>query len=141
MTEEIQTFSVEVIRKRQFEIVLFGYITGIPADLFSFWHSSVKIDPGLNISEYGNITVDKNLETIKRTTETEEIEASYLSLQSEIQKDRPAVFLFSPKYIYLTPKELTIPLKPSALATPEDRFGNIESWYIKTEKILPFFVN
>lgn len=138
-TDEIQRFTVEVIRKRQFEVVLFGYVTGIPTDLFSFWHSSGKIDPGLNITDYGNITVDKDLEAIKRASDQKEVEESYLSLQSEIQSDRPAVFLFSPKFIYLTPEKLVIPNKPASLGKQEDRFSNVESWYMQTEKVLPLF--
>ncbi len=139
-TDDMQSFSLEVIRKRQFESVLFGYIAGIPADLFSFWHSSGKIDPGLNIAEYGSITVDKDLEAIKRATKEEEVEKSFRSLQAQIQKDRPAVFLFSPKFVYLTSNDVVIPNRPESLATPEDRFNSIESWYIKTEQVLPFFV-
>ena len=138
-TDELQRFTVDVIRKRQFEVVLFGYVTGIPADLFSFWHSSGKIDPGLNITDYGNITVDKDLEAIKRASDQKEVEESYLSLQSEIQRDRPAVFLFSPKFIYLTPEQLVIPNKPASLGKQEDRFSNVESWYMQTEKVLPLF--
>jgi len=138
--QDIERLTQDVIRPRAFELLLFGYVTDIPADLYPFWHSSGRIDPGLNIAEYVNITTDKELESIRTETDTDKMRKSYEVVQKEIASDVPATFLFSPEFIYIH-RENFLQTKPVvAVAFPEDRFRNIEYWYTDTEKILPFFI-
>jgi peptide/nickel transport system substrate-binding protein len=41
-----------VIRPREFDALLFGQIVQRDSDLYAFWHSSQRSDPGLNIAQY-----------------------------------------------------------------------------------------
>jgi peptide/nickel transport system substrate-binding protein len=59
---EIGDLNQKVIRPRQYEALFFGEILGRSPDLYPFWHSSGRLDPGLNIALYANITVDTLLE-------------------------------------------------------------------------------
>jgi len=138
--QDLESLTQDVIRPRAFELLLFGYVTDIPADLYPFWHSSGRADPGLNIAEYVNINADKALETIRTETNQEKLESAYNTVQKEITSDRPATFLFSPEFIYLQREHISQAEPFGSLAFPEDRFRNIESWYTKTEKILPLFL-
>jgi peptide/nickel transport system substrate-binding protein len=65
-----------VIRPRNYDVLLFGQIINHESDLFAFWHSSQRKDPGLNIAMYTNPKVDKILETAQSTKSmtTSEIE-------------------------------------------------------------------
>ncbi len=138
--QDIESLTQDVIRPRAYELLLFGYVTDIPADLYPFWHSSGRIDPGLNIAEYVNITSDKELETIRTETSEEKIASSYERLQKEISADVPASFLFTPEFIYLQRDHILQDQPSGSLAFPEDRFRNAESWYVETENILPNFL-
>ena len=54
-----------VIRPRKYGSLLFGEVIGRDLDLFAFWHSSQRNDPGLNIAMYANPKADSLLETAR----------------------------------------------------------------------------
>jgi peptide/nickel transport system substrate-binding protein len=56
-----------LIRGREYEALFFGQIINHESDLFSFWHSSQKTDPGLNIAMYANKNIDSILEFAQKT--------------------------------------------------------------------------
>lgn len=119
------------IRSRDYEMLLFGLNPQNPEDLFSFWHSSQKFYPGLNLAIYGNPTADKLMEEIRQTADSKERQIKLKNLQDIINQDRPAIFLYSPKYLYVSTKNLG-GFEEKFLNTPSDRFQNVENWYVKT---------
>ncbi len=128
----------KVIRPRKYDSLLFGNVVGRDLDLYPFWHSSQRNDPGLNIALYTNIKADKVLETIRTTSdETKKLEA-YRVFENEIQNDIPAIFLYSPDYIYATTKDIHN-LEISNITTPSERFMNVHKWYLETEKVWKIF--
>ncbi len=128
----------KVIRPRKYDSLLFGNVIGRDLDLYPFWHSSQRNDPGLNIALYTNIKADKALETIRTTSdETKKLEA-YRAFEAEIQNDIPAIFLYSPDYIYATSKNIHN-LEISNITNPSERFMNIHTWYLETEKVWKIF--
>lgn len=128
----------KVIRPRKYDSLLFGNVVGRDLDLYPFWHSSQRNDPGLNIALYTNIKADKALETIRTTSdETKKLEA-YTAFEKEIQNDIPAIFLYSPDYIYATSKDIHN-LEISNITTPSERFMNVHTWYLETEKVWKIF--
>lgn len=128
-----------VIRPRKYDALLFGEIVGRDLDLFAFWHSSQRSDPGLNIALYANITADRLLEQARTTRDDERRAKAYDGFQQEIQKDLPAVFLYAPDFIYLLPEKIG-GFSLGAVTTPSERFNSIEQWYIETERVWPIFV-
>ena len=66
------TLQEEVIRPREYDALLFGEVVGQNPDLYAFWHSSQRLDPGLNIALYANITADKLLEKARLIENREE---------------------------------------------------------------------
>ncbi|MEM9336501.1 MAG: ABC transporter substrate-binding protein [Patescibacteria group bacterium] len=127
-----------VIRPREFEALLFGTDLSRAVDLFPFWHSSQKDDPGLNIAQYANIEADAFLETARVSQDEEEVEAALQAVDELIQAEVPALFLFSPVLTYVTSNEFTLPTL-SKLSRPHERFMNIENWHAKTGALWPFF--
>ena len=121
----------QVIRSRDYEMILFGINPKNKEDLFSFWHSSQKFYPGLNLAIYGNPQADKLMEEIRQTTDQNERQAKLKTLQSIINQDLPAIFLYSPKYLYVSTTDLG-GFKDKFLNTASDRFQNIKNWYVET---------
>ncbi len=128
-----------IIRPRKFEALLYGEVVGRDMDFFAFWHSSQRNDPGLNITMYTNLKVDKLLEDARKTLDTSLRIDEYEKFSQEIQKDIPAVFLYSPEFIYIAPgkvKNLTL----WTITLPFERFLNINNWYIETNNLWKIFL-
>jgi len=137
---EISDLNQNVIRPRKYDALLFGIMMGRDPDPFAFWHSSQRNDPGLNIALYTNITADKLLEDARVLSDTDKRKEKYQAFQEQIEKDIPAIFLYSPEYIYLIPKSL-LGLDTDTITIPSERFTQINQWYIETEKIWKMFAD
>ncbi len=55
------------IKKRDYQILLFGEVLAIDPDPYGFWHSSQAKESGLNLAGYKNTQVDDILEEARRT--------------------------------------------------------------------------
>ena len=129
----------KVIKPRKYSALLFGNIINRDLDLYPFWHSSQRNDPGLNMALYANIKVDKLLDIARSSTDNDTRAQAFDDIETEINKDIPAIFLYSPDYIYLTSgraKNIQI----ETLNHPYERFANINQWYINTENIWRFLI-
>jgi peptide/nickel transport system substrate-binding protein len=135
---EIGDLNQNVIRPRKYDALFFGEIIGRNPDLFSFWHSSQRNDPGLNIAMYTNSKVDKILETARIEQDLDQKLKKYSDLQAEIANDTPAIFIYSPQFLYAVPEKVK-DLNINNLTISSDRFINIHKWYIDTEKIWKIF--
>ena len=138
-TFEIGNLNQSVIRPRKYDALFFGQIINNESDLFAFWHSSQRKDPGLNVAMYTNAKVDKILEEAFITIDEEERIKKYIQFEDEIRKDMPAIFLYSPNFIYVVSKNLK-GLEMNHIISPADRFSNIYSWYTKTDNVWKIFV-
>jgi peptide/nickel transport system substrate-binding protein len=136
---EIGDLNQNVIRPRKYDALLFGEIVGRDPDPFVFWHSSQRNDPGLNIALYANIKVDKLLEEARTISDKAKRREKYEEFQEEVIKDMPAIFLFSPKFIYLMPNNLKGAEEMESITVSSERFSQIYKWYIKTDKVWKIF--
>ena len=135
---ETGALNQNVIRPRKYDALLFGLSYGQDRDPYPFWHSSQRLDPGLNVSMYTNIKADKLLEEMRTAVNSEDRQEKIEQFEIEIANDRPAIFLYTPHFIYIQPKSIKgISLENTTL--PAERFINIHEWYIKTEKVWDFF--
>ena len=129
-----------VIRPRKYDALLFGEIIGRDLDLFAFWHSSQRNDPGLNIALYTNSKVDKLLEDGRRIADPAKRLDAYTKATDAISRDTPAIFLYAPDFIYVLPERIK-GMRLKRLTIPSERFLNIHEWYTETEKIWGFLVD
>jgi peptide/nickel transport system substrate-binding protein len=129
-----------VIRPRDYESLLFGTAVGRPLDFYSFWHSSQRNDPGLNVALYANITADSMLSEIRTSTDTDEQEVALQRFVEEIDSETPAVFLYSPVLLYIFPNYVT-GATFTGLANISERFASVSNWSINTESVWPLFTN
>ena len=137
-TFEIGNLNQSVIRPRKYDALLFGQIINNEGDLFAFWHSSQRNDPGLNVAMYTNAKVDKLLEDAYITIDTPSRIKKYAQFEDEIRKDMPAVFLYSPDFIYVIKNNLN-GLSMDHINSPTDRFSNIYKWYTETDNVWKIF--
>ncbi|PIR89015.1 MAG: hypothetical protein COU07_03955 [Candidatus Harrisonbacteria bacterium CG10_big_fil_rev_8_21_14_0_10_40_38] len=124
-----------VIKTRNYDMILFGNILKGNPDIFSFWHSSERFHPGLNLAMYENKTVDSLLESIRKNFDGPSRENDIKKLQTLIRNDFPVVFLYSPTYLYAITKNLG-GFDEKLIPSPSNRFDHIEKWYLKTKRVI-----
>jgi len=137
-TFEIGNLNQSVIRPRNYDALLFGQIINHESDLFAFWHSSQRNDPGLNVANYTNAKVDKILEEAFTTIDEKSRIKKYAQFEDEIKKDMPAVFLYSPNFLYVVSKNLE-GLSINHIISPSDRFLNSYLWYTQKDNVWKIF--
>ncbi|MGI9118334.1 MAG: ABC transporter substrate-binding protein [Minisyncoccia bacterium] len=132
------TLHNDVIRNRNFEVLLYAESVSTPTDMYAFWHSSQRKDPGLNITEYADKNVDKFLESLISETDIEIQSQLVDQTITSLTKDMPAIFLYSPSYIYITDKHLT-GYTETNITLPKDRFASVSKWALTTQPMYKIF--
>ncbi|MCC6405300.1 MAG: hypothetical protein IT405_02860 [Candidatus Yanofskybacteria bacterium] len=122
-----------IIKERNYQILLFGEIMSLDPDPYTLWHSSQRQEPGLNLALYKNDTADKLLEEARQTLNPLERMQKYDEFQKVLIEDIPAVFLYSPHYLYGL-DERVHGFNTTLISMPADRFANIATWYLNTSR-------
>lgn len=117
----------EIIKSRNYDMLLSGQSLGYNLDTFSFWHSSQSNENGLNLSNYQNPKADYLIENIRKTFDQTKKDEDLTLLAKVIADDVPAVFLFTPTYYYLVDKQIS-GVNVTNILLPKDRFANISEW-------------
>lgn len=126
------------IAAREYDVLLYGTAFGRTRDLYPFWHSSRRVDPGLNVALYTNLSADAALERMRDATGTEEHALAYTSFMNAFRADTPALFLFSPHFIYAVRDDITLTL-PTHITDQSERFALASQWYKETERVWKVF--
>ncbi len=122
------------IRPREYEALLFGQVIGADPDPYYFWHSDNKKDPGLNLSLFGNSDSDKLIDEGREEFDAGKRAEKYIDFQKNVAKEIPAIFLYSPNYIYPVNGRVQ-GTNIQTLISPSNRFSEANSWFIKTKRI------
>ncbi len=124
----------DIIKPRNYQVLLFGIIVGADPDPSPFWHSSQVQDPGLNLAMLSNREADKLLEDAKKTDDAEKQKEYYTKFQELLATELPAIFLYNPTYTYVINKNIK-GVDTQRVIVPADRFNNLSEWYTKTKRI------
>lgn len=125
-TVDPKTFQ-ERLQKREYDMVIAGQSLGYNLDTYSYWHSSQADGRGLNLSNYKSFFADQLLEQIRDTFDSTEKNKKLKDLAVAIAKDVPAVFLYRPRYTFVTDGKINgIGLQNMAYAS--DRFAHVAEW-------------
>jgi peptide/nickel transport system substrate-binding protein len=127
-----------IIATRKYDALLFGEFIGKDLDLYAFWHSSQRNAPGLNVAAYVNSKVDKLLDEARSTSDEKVRVAKYAEFEKIIQDEVPAVFLYSPDFIYTVPEKLR-GMELGRISSPSDRFAEVSTWYTTTSNVWKVF--
>ncbi len=130
----IKSIQENVLKNSDYELILFGNITKESKDLFAFWHSSRRFYPDQNLALYQNDAIDALLETFRKTFDENGRFEILTAISETIASNAPAVFLYSPKYIYITAPRLDGFDESTIMNTGDDRFSRIREWHVKTRR-------
>ncbi len=134
-TVNVNALPSEILKERDYDVLLSGELLGIDPDPYPFWHSSQVDYPGLNIALYSNRKADTLIAEGRTTTDPVVRAEKYLEFQQLLLEDVPAIFLYQPTYAYAVSgaiKGIDLP----SIMSPSDRFANITEWYVKTTRVL-----
>jgi len=131
----LKNIQEEVLRTTDYELLLFGNIVKEGQDLFAFWHSSRRFYPDQNLALYQDKDVDASLETYRKTFDEKSRLERLERISDAIASDAPAVFLYSPDYLYIATPNLGGMDITNIINTASDRFDNIGEWYVKTRRV------
>ena len=123
-----------IIKDRNYDALLYGETLGTEPDLYPFWYSTQKQDPGLNLSSYENKDVDKLLKDARQTLDKTQKKQDLEKIQTIIINDAPALFLYNPDYVYWVTQEVQ-GIDTTKIADPAKRFSNITNWFMQTKRI------
>lgn len=122
-----ETFIEDIVKPRKFELLLYGQETSRDPDRYVNWHSTQKVDPGLNLSGFEHVRADRALEEGRNQYEQKDRMVHYHEFQKVISEQVPAIFLYHPyadyyvnKYIQGFGDKYTFSLK--------DRFLDFSNW-------------
>ncbi len=134
---DVGALNQNIIRPREYEALFFGQVIRNDTDLFAFWHSSQRNDPGLNVAVYTNNRVDKLLEEIISTPDPETRDEKVGEFNDIVRADSPAIFIYSPDLIYMeSGKVKNIAL--DQITNSSERFLGISEWYVRTDAVWEF---
>ncbi len=122
------------IRPREYDALLFGQVANLNPDPYPYWHSDGKRDPGLNFALFDDKNADALLEEARGELDEQKRIEKYREFQKILSEKNPAVFLYSPYYIYPVDKQVK-GIDAKIINNPSGRFANVEEWYIKTKRV------
>ncbi|XOA42823.1 MAG: ABC transporter substrate-binding protein [Candidatus Nealsonbacteria bacterium] len=137
---EIETFNITtvegdtIIRKREYEILLFGEALGSIPDPFPFWHSSQIGELGLNLANYKNKDSDKLLEDNRESLDEIERKEKLEEFQDILIEDCTVIFLYNPDYRYFVSEKIK-GINAKIIIDPSKRFAEVGEWYVKTKRV------
>lgn len=122
------------IRPREYDAILYGQVMGGDPDLYSFWHSAEKKDPGMNLATFGTSETDRLIEDGRMEFDQEKRAEKYREFQEKLNEEIPAIFLYSPDYIMVASQKVHTSGIQN-LVLPAERFSNIDKWFVKTKRV------
>jgi len=122
------------ITDRNYDALLFGEVLQADPDPTPFWHSSSKQAPGLNLAMYENKDVDNLLDTARQEVNEGKRAELYQQFQQTEMKDNPAIFLFSPYYLYGVSGDYQ-GVGDKVIYNPYNRLDDIGNRYLYTTRM------
>lgn len=119
-----------LVRAREYDLLLAGQSLGYNNDAFSFWHSSQRGEDGLNLSQIRSFRIDALLEDLRRIFDGKRKTAKLKELEKLLSQETPALFLYTPLYSFALDKKVT-GIDAVGYAFPADRFSNLSSLTVK----------
>lgn len=122
------------VRSREYAALLYGLAMTFEPDPYSFWHSEQTGEFEYNFSMFGDKRADELLSNARETLDSATRKDMYREFQEILIGKMPAVFLYSPTYLYAMNREVQ-GYSVVAVNTPASRFQDIARWYINTKRV------
>lgn len=125
-----QDFIVNVIRQRNYDILLYEVELGADLDLFAYYHSSQASATGLNLSNYANALVDDLILSARTTMSVTGRAAKYETFLRRWVTDVPAIGIYQVSLVYYFNKNVRSFSEDDTLIYATDRFVDVEYWAV-----------
>ena len=122
------------LKTKDYDAILIGESYTGAADPYFFWHGAAIKDQGLNLSLYNNAKVNKILEDARLISDPAKKASKLEEFQKLVLGNAPAVFLYSPNYIYIVKNDIKN-INLTRLSISWARYSKINEWYIETERV------
>ena len=127
-----QDFLVNVIRPRNYDILLYEIELGSDPDLFAYYHSSQTRENGLNLSNYNSTIASDALLAARRAVDPSVRLSKYQTFLKAWVDDVPAIGVYQVNLAYFMNKNVRSFSSENRLVTATDRFEDVNNW--ATEK-------
>ena len=146
------------IAEKKFDVILYGYEANSPKDLVALWKSGDRENLA-SITSFGSPTLNNLLSDLERFTPPSRLieqlsqtpddnwqNIVYNAIKVEMMKNVPAIFLYSPHFLYILPKSIQGvgtqkgQWQIGRITDPSDRFINVHKWYTQRERVWKPFV-
>ena len=125
-----QDFVANVIRQRNYDILLYEVEFGADLDLFAYYHSSQASNTGLNLSNYANALVDDLILSSRSTMSVTGRAAKYETFLRRWVNDVPAIGIYQVSLVYFFNKNVQSFSEDDRLIYAIDRFNDVEYWAV-----------
>jgi len=130
----ISELSKDAIRPREYDALLYGEEMNVDPDFYSFWHSSEKEDPGLNLAMFDDDGADELLISLREEMSPDGRREKLGAFLRIIAETHPALFLYTPDVLY--PVSDTVGgWDLSGTDRISSRFSGVEKWYVRTKRV------
>lgn len=130
-----QNVAQEILRPRNFDVLLYVMNIGADPDVYAYWHSSQATDSGLNLSNYSNQVSDDALSSARSRTEPELRNAKYLTFARQWLRDVPAIGLYQRTVHYAHIKDIVSFNGANNLISSVDRYSDILDWSVGKREV------
>jgi peptide/nickel transport system substrate-binding protein len=125
-----QEFFVNVIRQRNYDILLYEVELGADPDLFAYYHSSQASATGLNLSNYANALVDDLILGARTSMDEAARVQKYETFLTRWVNDVPAIGIYQSSLVYYFNKNVRAFSEDDRLVYATDRFVDVEYWAV-----------
>lgn len=125
-----QEFIVNIIRPRNYDILLYEVELGADLDLFAYYHSSQASTSGLNLSNYANALIDDLILSARETMSLSGRAAKYETFLRRWVSDAPAIGIYQTSLVYYFNKNARAFSEDDTLIYATDRFVDVEYWAV-----------
>jgi peptide/nickel transport system substrate-binding protein len=124
------TFVQDVLRARNFDMLLYELSIGADPDVYAYWHSSQVGQSGYNFSNYVSKVADASLASARLRLEPELRSAKYKQFVRQWQEDAPALGLYQPVLQYVANPGVSAVRPGTILVNEADRYANVQYWTV-----------
>lgn len=125
-----QEFLINVVRPRNYDILLYEIELGPDPDLFVYYHSSQASTSGLNLSNYHNTLADDSILAARSTMNLNLRIAKYETFLRQWVNDVPAIGIYQASLTYYFNKNVRAFSEDDRLVYATDRFVDVEYWAV-----------
>lgn len=132
--EPDQDFLMNIIRRRNYDILVYEIELGADPDLFAYYHSSQATSAGINLSNYRNLLADDVILAARNTMDATIRTSKYESFLKYWVEDVPAIGIYQTNLTYYFNKNTRNFSEDNHLVTAADRFYDVPYWSAVKER-------